>query len=447
MADSVVEIVNTTLTSTELPDSTTSYNLITTDANTSYVIKDVQTFSYVDDLQAKVNGFPVGNWAQNLTGSEVIDVSSTVSVTSADVPLVNDGVLEVYTSFNDVLYIKRFGYLNGTLAKTTTETVDIRALGWGTIDSLQNSGTSNVYSTIFSADKTKALQLRMNNGGATVLAHWTDPDTQTTVFNVNNNMAWISPQDGAAYYRDSATEDLKKIDVETGVTSTVATGVFSFGTPTFDLDRKTAIHDNWLFYIPGNTFTSDLYAVNANNGYVIHFDGNLTNMAAANAIDQGTSLAVSYDRNSDTYYIYRSEGLASYKIYRDKLPLTKTQMDAVVVNTTNTDSTTDRNSSTYDTQITIASTTYAPSKLMGHPSVGRRFFYVEETTNIIYLFDSYRRTTFTPVKLTDPLTPSGVQAEVVSATTYKQTAAQETAFWGSDPTEIKIKISGVKTVA
>ena len=445
MADSVVEIVNTTLTSTELPDSTTSYNLITTDANTSYVIKDVQTFSYVDDLQAKVNGFPVGNWAQNLTGSEVIDVSSTVSVTSADVPLVNDGVLEVYTSYNDVLYIKRFGYLNGTLAKTTTETVDIRALGWGVASPLQDSGTSNVYSTIFSADKTKALQLRMNNGGTTTLTYWSDPDTSTLVFSVNFNMAWISPQDGAAYYRDSATEDLKKIDVETGVTSTVATGVFSFGSPTFDLDRKTAIHDNWLFYIPGNTFTNDLYCVNANNGYVIYFN-NLTNMPDANAIDRGTSLAVSYDRNSDTYYIYRSEGVAApYQIYRDKLPLTKTQMDAVVANTTNTDSTTDPNFSTYDSQITIASTEYAPSKLMGHPSVGRRFFYVEETTNNIYLFDSGRRTTFTPVKLTDPLTSGST--EKVSATTYTQTTAQETAFWGSDPTEIKIKISGVKTVA
>lgn len=446
MADSVVEIVNTTLTSTELPDSTTSYNLITTDANTSYVIKDVQTFSYVDDLQAKVNGFPVGNWAQNLTGSEVIDVSSTVSVTSADVPLVNDGVLEIYTSDDDVLYIKRFGYLNGTLAKTTTETVDIGALGWGIQNPLTNSSTNDVYSTIFSADKTKALQLRNNRSGTVILYHWTDPDTRTTVFNTSNNVAWISPQDGAAYYRDSTTEDLKKIDVETGVTSTVATGVFSFGSPTFDLDRKTAIHDNWLFYIPGNTFIRDLYAVNANNGYVIHFDGTLGNMSTANAIDQGTSLAVSYDRNSDTYYIYRSEGLAApYKIFRDKLPLTKTQMDAVVANTTNTDGPTDTNSSTYDAYVPIASTAYGPSKLMGHPSVGRRFFYVEDTTNIIYLFDSNRRATFTPVKLTDPLT--SYSAERVSATTYAQTTAQETAFWGSDPTEIKIKISGVKTVA
>ena len=83
MADQVKEIFTGTISSSDV--ATGSTTLFTTDASTQYVIKDVQVSSnFIGAPKLVVNNFDVASLATSVTGSEIVDVSSTVKYKISD---------------------------------------------------------------------------------------------------------------------------------------------------------------------------------------------------------------------------------------------------------------------------------------------------------------------------------------------------------------------------
>ena len=83
MADTLDQIyMNTSLGETELTDG--EHTLVTTDANTSYVIKDMNLIGSFSSLDAgshlELNGFNVSDLTSNATGSLVVPPSSTLKI-------------------------------------------------------------------------------------------------------------------------------------------------------------------------------------------------------------------------------------------------------------------------------------------------------------------------------------------------------------------------------
>ena len=91
MADTLEEIYKATLSDSDF-DSNGVKTIITTDANTRYVLKDVQVESSLAavPIEAKllVNDVNVANIDSSVTGSEIVGPSSTVKIDASTYPLV-----------------------------------------------------------------------------------------------------------------------------------------------------------------------------------------------------------------------------------------------------------------------------------------------------------------------------------------------------------------------
>ena len=83
MADTIKEIFNGTVRYGELSNKLKT--LFTTDANTKYVIRDVQvaSSSYSTAPELQINGTKVATLSGNLSGSEIVDANSTISIKDA----------------------------------------------------------------------------------------------------------------------------------------------------------------------------------------------------------------------------------------------------------------------------------------------------------------------------------------------------------------------------
>ena len=95
MADTVKEIFNSIIRYGEL--SNQKKTIFTTDANTKYVLKDIQVADSKFSVAPKllINEMPVANLGGNLSGSEIVDANSNVSLLEVGTPakLVNIGSL------------------------------------------------------------------------------------------------------------------------------------------------------------------------------------------------------------------------------------------------------------------------------------------------------------------------------------------------------------------
>ena len=225
MADSVVEIVNTTLTSTELPDSATEHTLITTDANTSYVIKDVQFNAYGNSLFPKINGTSIGEWSSSLTGTEVIDVNSTLKVTTNTLYEEDDfSVIEgrffstrldagTTDTFGSMLStISQVGLFNQNNVITKNKESDVSQY---TDQNLFEGEDYVAWNTIHNGIMYSLIK---RTTGYFPLFKYNSNNGRTTI-DAGSSMAWPDPANNKIWYENAGA--LKYIDLTNDTTTTV----------------------------------------------------------------------------------------------------------------------------------------------------------------------------------------------------------------------------------
>lgn len=428
MADSVVEIVNTTLTSTELPDSDTSYTLLTTDANTSYVIKSVQVNTLISDLnlQTYINDFDVGDWGQDLTGFEVMDVSSTLKVKSSSFPIDLNHVLHSYRNGTDYVE-EEIGTLSGLSLQTNTTTFPT------TLSGVLNSRTGSNARSGFVTSGDKIYQVEMDSNVNQDIRYWSDSSASPVAYSVQNySPLWVAPELDAIFF-ESGSGQLNKITLSTGVQSTVSTNLQ--GTSTY---VRFAHMNGYLFYMPQTSGgTALVYAHRATDGVKFLFNG-----LQGITYGEGTKLAVSYNKATDKFYVYRTNNATDGPIEQDILPITKTEMDAYTSDTTITTAT-ERAVGQAITNYGISDTEYG-STIAGHPTDGDKFYgaqYVTGNTNFDIVYCSFSNGT--AVKQEDG---NGGTGPILNA--IVPTAAQVTAFnYDTPPSAINIRFTGVKTTS
>ena len=453
MADSVVEILNTTLSSTELPDSTTSYDLITTDANTSYVIKDIQVSGGVTDLQTTINNFPVGNWAQNLSGSEVVDVSSTVSVTSSNFPFAFDAFnVATFDGVSGEGYSGDIYRANSTAYSTDWATEDTSAYSdW----SGYSAPSGSDYITWLYKDGEKLYQLYTNTNSTTFVRYWSTTGSSyeslnTTAYHkpipdIKNKRFFYftnTPSPGSLYVRDLTTH--------------TSTFLKTPNMGTISSYSRIAICKNWLFFIPSSNFSSNpasyaLCAYSIDGNYQVLFNG------SGGAFDGGswtgtystnTRFWVSYDEATDKFHFHFTDSSSSYQyIYKSISNVTKTVMDGYGSDTTGANA-----------QYVGASNFSAYSKLtynggianycVGDETVGNKFYYITSSATGGQSRYLYSATWGVSTSGSDELIADSDASSYTGAylNYYEPTAAQVAASPnGGDQGQLKIRITGVKT--
>ena len=429
MADSIVEILNTSITSTELPTSSSSHTILTTDANTSYVIKDVQANAYVTGLTAKINNFAVGDWSQTRTGSEVVDVNSTISVSCENFPV---EVQQIRASAFDVQsftgFDETYGIVNNELAVSNIATMPPVVN--------PNTGDNTAYvNTMFSVNNI-TYQISLQNNSTRILYKWETPNSRTNLGTTNYGLLCLAEDQDAIFYRSSAS--LRKLTLSTGAVTTINPSVWSLPDATSTYERS-AYCNGWLFELPSNSAQTYVYAFNSATGIYIKFEG-LRDMGGYGV---GTSLFVSYNESTDEFYVYRTEDGTSSDLSQDILPLTKTQMDANTSNTTNSTLTTQSVIGGYQIYFPRDGR-YFSEFLVGSPKYGNIFYAQHRTANYAVFECNYGSKT--AKKITDRKQSNINCGSYLSVFTPNLTQISELGF-PSNPNEIELRITGVKTTA
>jgi len=428
MADSLVEILNTTLDVTELPNSTTEHTLLTTDANTSYVIKDVQISTSVADLNldATINGFALGSWAETLTGSEIMDVSSNIKVKSSSFPvdLVHMGYGLYNSSVGPTLKGGKLGISNNAVAKDNMEEFSLTGNG-ATASANDRNG--------FISSGNNVYQIYMNNNNTQIIYGWLNgASAVTTQYNVRSYGAvcYVAEQD--AIYFSNPSSDLVKITLSTGGTSTVKTNAILSGSTYF----RSAYSNGWIWYIRSASYTTQVVSVRISDGLQIQW----SNLAGI-SYSAGTKLAVSYDEDSDKFYVYRSNSQTDGAITQSICPLTKTQMDALTNDQSYSVSWVDYAQVGQQTYFQLSGD-YFGATMAGHPTVGDKF-YGSQRTNAISTHDIVL-CNFLTLGFTKIISGEADTGPILDI--FTPTAAQIAAFgYSGPPSAIDIRLTGVKS--
>lgn len=211
MPDTTVEILNATI---PYGDSVAGVPLFTTNGSTRYVIKDVQlasdTYSSTVTKKLLINDTPVGNLHSNLTGSEIVDINSSVkmSVSSTDTEFSLRMLGGINGTTGTLLYPDSSGVtLGATLNLTSTPT---------TINALTNPSTVQNFAFVGSDfyywhwDGNADVALYKRTGGVN--------GTQTTIVTPSYGPIAFDYVSNFYYY---TTSGLQKYNATTGTTTTV----------------------------------------------------------------------------------------------------------------------------------------------------------------------------------------------------------------------------------
>lgn len=433
MADSIVEIFNGEITPADLEGG---HDVVTTDSSTSYVIKETRSLGgYYTSLPATINQFPVADLINDLSGSEVLPTSSALNITAPSLTYTNYA-MHTYDSTPDNFIIEERGTINSIPAATYPTDSTSAALASYTTNWTSGSDFRPVYKVGDSY-----YQIVEDNNSQKYIYYWaTGSSARTTLKTTNYNPSVVSVEDGYAYYFSG--DVLFKHSPSTG-SSSVANASVGFSTY-----PRMAYSKGYVFYIPSTSYGSLIYAINVSNGRRFTFQ----NYAPANA-GANWDLAVSYDEQSDKFYIYRRDtNIATNNyIYQQILSQTKTELDAATSDLViNLDSALRSSISTsvMSSTLTNYSNGFGSGKFYGSPVEGKKLYYQTPSTSSSVPYKTYEWDfDANQVQLVASFDTGYAQTGNIfmSPLVYIPDAAKIAATTYSPSQNVKLRITGVKT--
>jgi hypothetical protein len=272
MADTVNEIYNSSISLSDVA-STGKTTIITTDANTRYVIKDIQVEGALAGSTAAaliVNNMPVADVSTSVSGSEIVDINSTVVYQAfAAAPSIQAVSFEGFTS-PTAYRSSVHGTLNGTLstnysAATSTDTL-LNAAIYASSGNFLKATNGAVFYVFWDGNSQAYLFKRTSpNGG----------DTQI----VGMSYGWIvSNEVDSFHYCNNGQNSVTTYNINTGVTTTVAgypevLSTSSYPSATYMNNGKILVNTT------GNSDVSRLLIVNpyVNDRLIVNLNGVSTN--------------------------------------------------------------------------------------------------------------------------------------------------------------------------
>lgn len=261
MADTTVEIFKGTITPASIGSGNTSQTLVTTDASTRYVIRDVNvgtsTFPSAATPYLAVSDFNTGvslTSGAKFSGTEIVDVSSTIKAAFSSLSATI--VTLSYPTTSGPSY-QKIGELNRILNGTRESGTSVSATYSGYFTSETNgyfvAGDGDCF--LMYNDGNSVSRLEKYAGG------W--GGTQTIV----KSLTWsrVTYAGGGIYYW-LESGNVYKYDANTETTTSVAT---SASMPTSSYPRLN-YNGGLLYSYPGTGYSNSFDIINPDNGYRIN---------------------------------------------------------------------------------------------------------------------------------------------------------------------------------
>lgn len=241
MADTLEEIYKATLSSSDF-DSNGVKTIITTNASTSYVLKDVQVESSEADVPIKanllVNDMNVANIDSSVTGSEIVGPSSTVKIDTSTYPL---AYTDTYYQFlNSSGNLERNSSASiagvaepGLASIKSTVTSVVSPSNYTYVGYWQNIGPNNVAVSIQHNDNDTTRHFIYNSSGTLITSNTSDFYAQRAF-------------DGSRYlYWFPTGSNMKKYDTWTNTTVDIPAGIGAGDATTY---ARFAYAGNGLYF-------------------------------------------------------------------------------------------------------------------------------------------------------------------------------------------------------
>ena len=312
MADTLEEFVNATFDADDF-NSSGQATLLTSNANTRYVIKDIQVAQADDAIKVlptlDINGFDIITLGENgATGHEIIGTSSTLRATSSAFPL----------QYTDLVYA-------GVDSSGTYDKV-INPLVNGVVDTSQGNLTSlnnTITSGTFNADACHmyATNIGINN---VIINIYMDMNSQT-IFKAYDSSGTLiqsetnaySPRafDGERYVYWASGSNIKQWDSHTDTIKNISNPLGSISASTYPVACYCG--EGWLYFNGSYTSTNAgtrPFIMNAYTEQFIDLSASSGNSAQSTFNHNGGGLWGVFD-GDNTIYMFRNSNANDHVKY------------------------------------------------------------------------------------------------------------------------------------
>ncbi len=462
MADEFVEVVNTTISSTQLPSNNSTHTLKTAGANESFALKDIgiKTQSTVAEYSFLLNDFEALSFDAGesgvASGLDLIPKSGTLKIKGKNIPIDSEAVLASVDHISNA---------TSQLLEVTEQTVIPEFCR-------SNETLKNLQTNFETNEKFSPVYTSFSNRGGMYSYSWRDGvrfrairmqalHTQNAMFDysdtaggsktqITNGYSWeYIPDLNKLYYLNGAQNYVLGTNTNANISFSTAFTPFQ-GSFTSTLSR-IYYQKGYLWLIDNIMDTNpNVIAINISSGVQIRFSGSGKNYTGASSQNYSMGFSVNYDPASDKFYFMRTNYATSNPQYinRAEVPKTRTEMNAYSSNTTVSD-TFNNESNSYTRSSNASTGPFAasyPHYLRGS-SVSKDIFYLADYNysngvNKVYYYDFSDNTlnelgvslaSFTAQHLTKAL----VQTREVST-------ADETEIGGSF-SDVNVRVTGIKT--
>ena len=307
MADTLESIyLNTALGATEMNDG--EHTILTTNSTTRYVIKDmyVNDTSELTGTYLELNGFNVGSISANATGSLIIPTNSTLKIKTTDYPIQFYKNTEYSINSTELMFKESYVDGKGSATGTPFETIHTGISRENQVtDVIRVTATNNADYIIYTTSDNNSVQqvyyIQDSSGSKGVF-----DSRNYSPFMLDDNKVYTNGANASFEYRDLTTGSFGSVSTNFAPTGAYPSGYGNSYNqyPTSSYPRGRGAH-GFLWFVPSNSYTQNLYAINTANGCYHSFS--LGGQSFAMSSNHG-NFVPSVDWENDKLYIYFNTG-------------------------------------------------------------------------------------------------------------------------------------------
>ena len=297
MADILKEIYNAEITVADVA-ATGSIDIVTTDASTQFVVKDVKVNGLLPVSLTPIlfsNGFEIASLTSNASGSEIVDVSSTLSVKMYDAP-------PVFKQQNFSVVDNRSTTVLGVVNTFLNETAVVTSVSnSGTTESISPSlNSSNEITYIAVADNGDFFYTTHNNNqvGRLYKRAGGVNGTETLVYDPPYGRFVFDGVD-TFYYTTNNSTTLGRYNINTGDLTPVTAGTILASA---NYPQLTYMANNLILAVRSSSHPTEAIILDGTDGATTNLTG-LPNIGAVSG--NNAKMSAYYDPTTSRYTIYR----------------------------------------------------------------------------------------------------------------------------------------------
>jgi hypothetical protein len=301
MADTVEEVYNQTIGNTTFSGGPAT--VLTTDANTRYVIRDIdieRSTALVDagefNMTAKINDVQVVDLTNgSVTGTAIIGPSSNLKLASTAYPFASSSYKNIKFTYPRVANLTSPGWVSSTeyeiLSVTNLSDEDTGSEATAISPALNASpGNRLLY-----ADANAVLWVQEDGNNPTVLYRRPTGTSTNTIINSTTYSPKAYDNYQKIYWTETSFQALKIYDIPTDTITTIS--ITGPGAPFTQSSHPKGYFCNGFYFFNSSTSANEIRAVNVSNGvsYNIQFPSSIT-------VQQDNRFSVGYVASEDKFY-------------------------------------------------------------------------------------------------------------------------------------------------